>query len=183
MKKALIIVDVQLDFLPGGSLAIKDGDKIIDTINCIKNDFDLIVLTQDWHPKDHCSFKQWPVHCVQNTLGAEIHPGILANIRPLTLNIQKGWNKDVDSYSAFYDNDHKTSTGLTQMLRDEGVKQVTVVGLATDFCIKYTALDAVKDGFGTTVVINACKPVDSSIENLTKIAEEFNEANIAQIIY
>ena len=131
MKRALIIVDVQNDFLPGRSLGIEDGFEIIDRINRVTDEFDFIVYTQDWHPLEHCSFKQCPVHCVQDTFGSEIHKDLKAK----GLVVRKGFNKDIDFYSAFYDNNHQHASGLTEILRANGIEEVYVVGLAYNFCV------------------------------------------------
>lgn len=175
--KALVIVDVQNDFCPGGSMGVKDGDKIIPVINDLQKHFDIIVATQDWHPKDHVSFavnqnkkpgeiitingtKQilWPVHCVQKTKGAEFHPKL--DTSRLNEIFKKGVDKNIDSYSGFFDNDHKQSTGLGEYLKKIGVTDVFILGLATDYCIKYTALDAANLGFNTSVIMDGCRGVN-----------------------
>ncbi|GJM30586.1 MAG: nicotinamidase [Cyclobacteriaceae bacterium] len=176
--KALIIVDIQNDFLPGGALAVEFGDQIIPTVNKIMPQFDLVVATQDWHPANHQSFasnqphgevgqvidlyglKQvlWPDHCIQDTLGASF-----ADELNLSLNrkiFRKGTDPRVDSYSGFFDNGKKQDTGLAAFLQSNGISTVFIVGLATDYCVKYTALDAVALGFNTWVIVDAVKAVN-----------------------
>ncbi|MCB0839717.1 MAG: bifunctional nicotinamidase/pyrazinamidase [Bacteroidetes bacterium] len=178
MKKALIIVDIQNDFLPGGALAVNEGDQIIPLVNSIQNQFDLIVATQDWHPANHGSFAAnhqekspgevidlygltqvlWPVHCVQNSPGAEFASDL--DMKQVAKIFPKGTDPDIDSYSGFFDNGRKKKTGLGDFLQSEGVTHVYVVGLATDYCVKYTALDAASLGFQTTVIKDACRGVN-----------------------
>jgi nicotinamidase/pyrazinamidase len=175
--KALLLVDIQNDFLPGGALGVKDGDQIIPIIQKIleSQSFDLIIATKDWHPQDHTSFaathqnKQvgdkimvehrpqilWPVHCVQNTFGAEFGSGW--DTSKIDLIFHKGTNPSIDSYSAFYDNSHLRSTGLGEYLKEKGIQDVYIAGLATDYCIKYSALDALHAGFQVYVFIDACR--------------------------
>ena len=158
----LIIVDVQNDFCPGGSLPVKNGDKIIDTINKIQTNFQYIVLTQDWHPEDHSSFSTsnpdkeifstkkmyygeqviWPPHCIIGTKGAEFHKNLITN--KASFIIRKGFRKNIDSYSGFFENDRVTSTGLDGILKSLKINRVFVVGLALDFCVQYTAIDSAK---------------------------------------
>ena len=176
--QALIVIDVQNDFCPGGALAVAGGDAIIARVNALMECYSTIVLTQDWHPADHSSFAAshpgavpftqiempygaqtlWPVHCVQGTAGAEFH----ANLRtdPCQLVIRKGFRSAIDSYSALFENDRRTQTGLTGYLRDRGVAGVTLVGLATDYCVAYSALDAAAEGFAVTVLEGACRAID-----------------------
>lgn len=158
---ALIIVDVQYDFLPGGALAVNDGDAIIDIINSIRHRFDITIFTQDYHPVNHCSFKAnggiWPVHCVQNTRGAAIHEILLIGNDVI---VKKGVNTDIDSYSGFYDNERKTKTELDSILAKNNVDTVYICGLATDYCVKYTAIDAVGEGYKTILVKDACRGVN-----------------------
>lgn len=176
--KALIIVDVQNDFIPGGALAVKDGDKVVPIINRLQQHFDFIVATQDWHPADHGSFaanhlgKQpgdfidlfglqqilWPVHCVQESKGAEFHVDLGRNSWRGVF--RKGTDKTVDSYSGFFDNGRRGDTGLGDFLNGNGVDSVFVCGLATDYCVKYTVLDAVSLGFDTHLVRDACRAVN-----------------------
>ncbi len=176
--KALILVDLQNDFLPGGALAVPSGGEVVPVANLLQLHFDRIVATQDWHPADHGSFAAnhpgrspgdltelggqpqilWPVHCVQGTPGAELAPGLE---RPRIENVFfKGVDREVDSYSAFFDNAAERSTGLAEYLRRTGVGEVYVMGLATDYCVQFSALDAVKLGFATYVVEDGCRGVD-----------------------
>lgn len=176
--KALIIIDMQYDFLPDGSLAVKDGDQIIPVINRIMNDFDLVVATQDWHPANHKSFatqhakakafdiidwqgqKQilWPNHCVQDTHGAEITKAI--HLGPISAIFRKGMNPELDSYSAFFDNNHLNNTGLSGFLKDKNITEVYFCGLAADYCVLYSALDAIKEGFESFIIENATQAID-----------------------
>jgi nicotinamidase/pyrazinamidase len=176
---ALLVIDVQNSFLPGGSLAVKDGDQVIPVINKIARSFFNVVMTQDWHTQGHISFasshsgrkpfetidvaygKQvlWPDHCVQGTDGAALSKDL--SIPQAGLLIRKGLHKDVDSYSAFTEADGKTTTGLAAYLKARGIKRVFVAGLATDFCVAWSALDARKAGFETYVVEDACRGIDA----------------------
>jgi len=176
--KALVIVDIQNDFLPGGTLAVKEGNEIIPLVNHIITKYDYVVASQDWHPAEHGSFAEnhdgakvgelveisgldqvlWPVHCVQYTEGAKFNEKLLTQY--IDEVVRKGTNPHIDSYSAFYDNGSNQSTGLTELLRNRGVTEIDIVGLATDYCVKFTALDAVKDGFKTTLLVDACRGVD-----------------------
>lgn len=179
--KALIIVDVQNDFCPEGRLAVKEGDQIVDPINqlMMKEKYDLIVATLDWHPKNHKSFASnnnaqvfsmgalngqpqvmWPDHCVQNSVGAQLHPRL--NTNQINHFITKGTNPEVDSYSGFFDNDKKSSTGLNDILLKYGVQEVDVVGLALDYCVKATAEDAKKLGYKTNVLVDLTRAVNMS---------------------
>ncbi len=176
--EALIVIDVQNDFCPGGALAVAGGDEIIARINGLMDDFQTIVLTQDWHPANHASFAAnhpgaapfsltempygpqvlWPRHCVQGTAGAAFHPAL--NTDPAQLVIRKGFRTDIDSYSAFFENDKTTATGLHGYLTERGIRAVTLVGLATDYCVAYSALDAARLGYGVTVLEGACRAID-----------------------
>ena len=178
MSKALIVIDIQNDFCPGGALAVAGGDAIIPRVNALMDDFSVRVLTQDWHPADHSSFAAnhpgaepfglidmpygpqvlWPVHCVQGTQGAAFHAALRTD--PADLVIRKGFRAAIDSYSAFFENDHETPTGLEGYLRTRGVTELTLVGLATDFCVAYSAIDAAKLGFAVTVLEGACRAID-----------------------
>lgn len=177
-NEALIVIDVQNDFCPGGALAVAGGDEIISRINGLMDDFATVVLTQDWHPADHSSFAAnhpgaqpfsliqmpygpqvlWPVHCVQGTSGAEFHKALRTD--PAQMVIRKGFRAEIDSYSAFFENDHVTPTGLEGYLRNRGVTSVTLVGLATDYCVAYSALDAARLGFKATVLEGATRAID-----------------------
>lgn len=175
---ALIIVDAQNDFCPGGALEVPEGDAVVPAINAMMDDFAVIVLTQDWHPPRHGSFASehpgrapmetvqlpygeqvlWPDHCVQGSRGAAFHPDLRTD--PAQLVIRKGFRRAIDSYSAFFENDHRTRTGLEGYLRERGVERLTVAGLATDFCVKFSALDAARLGFEVTVPEHACRGID-----------------------
>lgn len=173
---ALIVIDVQNDFCPGGALAVTDGDAVIAPINAMMADFQVRVLTQDWHPETHSSFAAnhgaepfsvtqmpygpqvlWPAHCVQGTRGAEFHTALRTDADMI---LRKGFRPAIDSYSAFFENDRTTPTGLEGYLRSRGVTQVVLAGLATDFCVAFSALDAVRLGFGVTVALEACRGID-----------------------
>lgn len=176
--RALILVDIQNDFLPGGALAVSEGDAIIPVVNQLQERFSLIVATQDWHPAQHGSFAAnhpghqpgeqidlhglpqilWPVHCVQGTPGAAF-AGSLDRQRVAEV-FPKGTDPEIDSYSGFFDNGHRKATGLAAYLRAAGVDEVYITGLATDYCVKFTALDAIGQGFRTTVVTDAVRGVD-----------------------
>ncbi|MFC2969890.1 bifunctional nicotinamidase/pyrazinamidase [Acidimangrovimonas pyrenivorans] len=174
---ALIVIDVQNDFCPGGALAVEGGDEIVPRINDLYDHFRVKVLTQDWHPANHASFASnhgdapfsmaempygpqilWPDHCVQGSKGAEFVPGL--NTDPADLIIRKGFRAAIDSYSAFFENDQATPTGLDGYLRTRGVENLTLVGLATDFCVQYSALDAARLGYKVTVLEGACRAID-----------------------
>lgn len=175
---ALIVIDVQTDFCPGGALAVAEGDAIIPAINAMMPDFAAVILTQDWHPANHSSFAAnhpgaapfsltdmpygpqvlWPSHCVQGTQGAEFHPA-LATV-PADLILRKGFRPGIDSYSAFFENDRTTPTGLDGYLRERGASRLVLAGLATDFCVAYSALDAARLGFAVTVRLDACRAID-----------------------
>ena len=174
----LIIIDVQNDFCPGGALAVTGGDAIIPRINMLMGEFSVRVLTQDWHPANHSSFAAnhpgaapfsviqmsygpqvlWPSHCIQGSPGAAFHQALQTD--PADLVIRKGFRAAIDSYSAFFENDHNTPTGLEGYLRSRGVTDLTFVGLATDFCVAYSALDAARLGFAVTVRDGACRAID-----------------------
>lgn len=193
--KALVIVDVQNDFCPGGALEVPEGDKVIEPINQLIPEFDCIVQTQDWHPKEHSSFASnhddknpydtidmdygeqvlWPDHCVQGTEGANFHSNL--NTTASHLIVRKGFRKHIDSYSAFFENDQETVTGLHGYLKERGVDELVITGLATDFCVKWTALDAAKLGYKTSLVKNAVKGID--IEGSVDAAfKEMKEAGV-----
>jgi len=199
MKEALILVDIQNDFCPGGSLAVDDGDKIVQVVNQLQKKFDLVVATQDWHPADHVSFAAnhenknpgefialgesqqilWPVHCAQGSKGAEFVSTL--DTEKVNRVFQKGTDKMVDSYSGFFDNDHNSSTGLGDYLKEKGVEEVYVTGLATDYCVKFTALDAVNLGFKTNLVLDACRGVNLSAGDVEKAVEELKAAGVKVI--
>jgi nicotinamidase/pyrazinamidase len=195
---ALIVVDVQNCFLPGGSLAVKDGDKVVLVINKIAKGFENIVLTQDWHTPKHISFasthagkkpfevvdlkygKQvlWPDHCVQGTDGANLSKDL--QLPTAQLIIRKGFHNDVDSYSAFLEADKKTSTGLASYLKARGIKTVFVTGLATDFCVAWTAIDARGAGFTAYVVEDACRGIDA-MGSMAKAWADMTKAGVKKI--
>lgn len=176
--KALIVVDMQNDFCPGGALAVAGADEIVPAVNDLIRRFEHVVLTQDWHPAGHSSFASthpgkapfemiampygaqtlWPDHCVQGSAGADFHPAL--DWTRAELVIRKGFRPQIDSYSAFFENDRRTPTGLAGYLRDRGIKNVTLCGLATDFCVAFSALDAVAQGFSTSVILDACRGID-----------------------
>lgn len=177
MTQALIIIDVQNDFCPGGTLAVTGGHDIVGPINAMIPDFEAVILTQDWHPADHSSFASmhadkkpydlvqmpygpqvlWPDHCVQGTKGAEFHADLRTDG---DLILRKGFRKAIDSYSAFFENDKATPTGLEGYLRTREITRLTMVGLATDFCVHYSAVDAARLGFEVTVATKACRAID-----------------------
>jgi nicotinamidase/pyrazinamidase len=192
---ALVVVDVQNDFCPGGALAVERGDEVVPLINHLIESYEHVVLTQDWHPADHLSFASqhenrrpfdtidlaygpqtlWPDHCVQGSRGADFHPDLHWTKAELIL--RKGFRRPIDSYSAFFENDHTTPTGLGGYLRERGISHVILTGLATDFCVGFTALDARKLGFTVSVVEAACRAID--IENsLARMKEEWSKAGI-----
>ncbi|WP_136634390.1 bifunctional nicotinamidase/pyrazinamidase [Pseudooceanicola onchidii] len=178
MTRALIVIDVQNDFCPGGALAVTEGDLIVPGINELMADFDAVILTQDWHPAGHSSFASshdrrapmemiempygpqvlWPDHCIQGSHGALFHPDLTVDRADLI--IRKGHNPAIDSYSAFFENDHQTPTGLEGYLRTRGIEDLTMVGLATDFCVNFSAVDAAKLGFRVTVREDLCRGID-----------------------
>jgi nicotinamidase/pyrazinamidase len=175
MTDALILVDIQNDFCPGGALAVAGGDEIVPVVNELQEKFGLIVATKDWHPPGHSSFESlWPPHCVQNTPGAEFVAGLETSRVAHTF--LKGTDPAVDSYSGFFDNEHKLSTGLGDWLRAQGVTRVTVAGLATDYCVKFTALDALRLGFETTIVRDACRGVEVRAGDTERALDEMRAA-------
>ena len=177
-NEAIIVIDVQNDFCPGGALAVAGGDEIVAPINALVPDYAVRVFTQDWHPAGHSSFASshdgkesfslidmpygpqvlWPDHCVIGSKGAGFHPDL--DTRPADLIVRKGFRREIDSYSAFFENDHTTPTGLEGYLRTRGIDAVTVVGLATDYCVNYSAVDAAKLGFKVTVIESLCRAID-----------------------
>jgi nicotinamidase/pyrazinamidase len=174
----LLVIDVQNDFCPGGNLAVPEGDQVVPVINRLAHRFHHVVATQDWHPAGHHSFASshggrkpydtveaaygpqilWPDHCVQGTDGAEFHPELA--LPNLELVIRKGFRRHIDSYSALFENDHKTPTGLAGYLRERGIGRVFVAGLALDFCVRYSAEDARREGFDVVVIEDACRGID-----------------------
>lgn len=176
--KTLVLVDIQNDFLKGGSLAVPEGEKIIKPINKIIKQYDLVIATKDWHPKNHISFASnhsdkkigdiinvngvdqvlWPDHCIQNSYGSDFPEQL--DISKLAKVVYKGSDANIDSYSGFFDNGHFRSTGLSDYLKSKDVYKIDYVGLATDYCLKYTAIDSVSEGFKTRVLINCIKGIE-----------------------
>ena len=179
MSDALIVIDVQNDFCPGGALAVPGGNEVVDPINALIETAQMVILSQDWHPADHASFANnhanrlpfetiemdygaqtlWPAHCVQGSAGAAFHPKLRTDAADAI--IRKGARSAVDSYSTFFENDRKTPTGLVGLLRERGVTHVRLAGLALDFCVAYSAMDAAEQGFSVTVVETACRAIDN----------------------
>lgn len=177
-SEALIVIDIQNDFCPGGALAVPGGDEIVGPVNALMDDFRVRIFTQDWHPAGHSSFASshpgkapfeviempygpqvlWPDHCVIGSPGAAFHSAL--NVDAADMVIRKGFRPEIDSYSAFFENDHQTPTGLEGYLRTRGVNAVTLVGLATDFCVNYSAVDAARLGFEVTVIEELCRAID-----------------------
>ena len=176
--RALLVIDIQNDFCPGGALAVAGGDEIVTRVNALMTEFEAVVLTQDWHPSDHSSFASshpgkgpfesvempygeqtlWPDHCVQGSEGANFHPAL--NTDRADLIVRKGFRAAIDSYSAFFENDRTTPTGLDGYLRTRGITDLVLVGLATDFCVNYSAQDAAKLGYAVTVREDLCRAID-----------------------
>lgn len=194
MKHALILVDIQNDFIPGGALAVRDGDAVVEVANRLQPHFELVVATQDWHPPDHGSFASnnpgrkpgdlgelaglpqvfWPDHCVQGSRGAEFHPDL--DLSRVARVIRKGTDPAIDSYSGFFDNGHRKATGLGDYLRDEQVTDVWVMGLATDYCVKWTALDAIQLGFRTHLIEDGSRGVELKPGDVAAAVEEVRRA-------
>lgn len=194
----LLVVDLQNDFCPGGSLAVPEGDAIVPLVNRLTAAFRHVVLTQDWHPAGHASFASshpgaapfetvkaaygaqvlWPDHCVQGTSGAAFHPDL--DTTRAELIVRKGYDRAIDSYSALYENDHKTPTGLAGCLRERGIRRVCLCGLATDFCVKWSALDLRREGFEAALVEDACRAIDLD-GSLAAARAELQETGVALI--
>ena len=190
----LLLIDIQNDFMPGGSLAVPGGDEIIPIVNELMPGFDLIVATQDWHPADHGSFAAnhpgeavfqqidldglqqtlWPVHCVQNTGGALFAPSL--DTRRIERVFTKGLNPRIDSYSGFFDNGHRASTGMGDWLKARGVTKLAVAGVATDYCVKFTVLDALAEGFEVELIAKACRGVNLNAGDVQRAIEEMRNA-------
>lgn len=201
MNKALIVVDVQNDFCEGGALEVRNGNEVIPIINNLvsSNKFNLIIATQDWHPKDHKSFASnhknknvydeillngirqvlWPDHCKQRSEGARLHADLKLGEKFKIF--RKGSNKEIDSYSGFYDNDHKSSTGLLEYLEKKKVSELYITGLATDYCVKFTAIDAAKEGFKTFVIKDAVRGVNINYDDSKLAFEEMKSLGIKVI--
>lgn len=192
--KALLLVDVQNDFMPGGSLEVPHGDLIVPLINRLQKYFNLVVATQDWHPQNHKSFASnyanknpfeeidlngmtqtlWPDHCLQGSKGAEFHPGLEVN--KIAAIFRKGMDPEIDSYSGFYDNGHQVSTGLSGYLKEKGVTELHFCGLAADICVYYTIKDSLKEGFSATLIEDASRPL--SIDAFTSIKSELRKVGV-----
>ncbi|MBP1885881.1 bifunctional nicotinamidase/pyrazinamidase [Sinorhizobium mexicanum] len=197
-KEALIVIDVQNDFCPGGALAVAGGDEIVPIVNRLIQQSAHVILTQDWHPAGHSSFASshpgrapfatvtmpygeqtlWPDHCVQGSPGAEFHPDLEWTTAELV--VRKGFRAEIDSYSAFFENDHRTPTGLAGYLRERDISKVSLCGLATDFCVAFSALDAVAQGFLTSVVLGACRGIDLN-GSLAAMTERMRDAGVKLI--
>jgi nicotinamidase/pyrazinamidase len=188
--EALILVDLQYDFMPGGALAVPEGDQVVPLANRLASRFDLVVASQDWHPPHHRSFasqhpgrkpgdvvdlegleqRLWPDHCVQNTHGAELHQDLdLSRIERV---FHKGADPGIDSYSAFFDNAHRRATGLGDYLKNKGVTDLYLMGLATDYCVKFSSLDAVGLGFNTSVIADGCRGIEAEPGDIEKAFSE-----------
>ncbi|HUQ03338.1 MAG TPA: bifunctional nicotinamidase/pyrazinamidase [Kofleriaceae bacterium] len=196
--KALILVDLQYDFCPGGALEVARGDETIRVANRVARHFELVVATQDWHPADHGSFAAnnagtepyqvidlhglqqvlWPAHCVQGSHGAMFHTDLTAKIDKV---FQKGTDPTVDSYSGFWDNGRRNSTGLAPWLREQGVRAVYVLGLATDYCVKFTALDACSEGFATYLVEDGCRGVELHAGDSERAVDEMRSSGVVVV--
>lgn len=194
--KALILVDIQNDFLPGGALAVPDGDAVVPVANRLQPIFPLVVATQDWHPSNHGSFAAnhpgknvferidlnglpqtlWPIHCVQGSAGAELAPGLKRE--RIAKVFQKGTDAGIDSYSGFFDNGHRRATGMAEWLKGRGVTDVHICGLATDYCVKFTALDAVSSGFKTYLVEDASRGVNLQKNDVNNAIAEMKKAGV-----
>lgn len=196
MKRALILVDIQNDFIPGGALAVAEGDKVVPVANRIQSAFDLIVATQDWHPANHGSFASqhpgkkpgdvidlngiaqvlWPDHCVQHSRGAEFHRDL--EMRRVAKIFQKGVDPDIDSYSGFFDNGHRRGTGLAEYLRAQKVSDIYIAGLATDYCVKFTALDGRTLGLNVFVIEDACRGVNLAPGDSATAIDQMRSAGV-----
>jgi nicotinamidase/pyrazinamidase len=196
----LILVDLQYDFMPGGALAVAEGDRVVAVAKRLMPHFDGIVATQDWHPADHQSFASqhegnnvgdlielnglpqilWPDHCVQGTRGALLHEELdTGRVQHI---IQKGTDQRIDSYSSFFDNGHRKSTGLPELLKEHGVTDVALMGLATDYCVKFTALDAVNLGLNATLIEDGCRGVDFKTGDVDRAIAEMRDAGLRIIL-
>lgn len=197
--KALLLIDIQNDFLPGGALAVANGNEVVSVANRLMSEYDLVVATQDWHPEDHGSFASqhpghdvgevvaldgldqilWPDHCVQGTSGAELAPEL--NTTGIDHVIQKGTDRNIDSYSGFFDNARRKATGLEIYLREKRVDEVDVMGLATDYCVKFTALDAVDLEFKTSILTEGIRGVDLNEGDCQRAIDEMKATGIAVV--
>jgi nicotinamidase/pyrazinamidase len=196
-QDVLLVIDMQADFMPGGALGVDEGDAIVPLVNRLMGRFEHVVVTQDWHPREHASFASrherapfetislhygdqtlWPDHCVQGTLGAALHPDLALDRAFLIL--RKGMHEGIDSYSAFVEADGKTTTGLSELLKARSVKRIFACGLATDYCVAFSALDARADGFDTYVVEDACRAIDAN-NSLSAAWARMNAAEVWRI--
>ncbi len=193
---ALILTDIQNDFVPGGALAVSEGDRVVPVANRLVTHFDLVVATKDWHPADHGSFASqhpgkkigdvveldglqqvlWPDHCIAGTPGAEFVVGL--NVARIDRVFEKGSNRTIDSYSGFFDNGHRQATGLGDFLREQGVARVYIMGLATDYCVKFTALDAIELGFTTYLIRDGSRGVDLNPGDVDRAIEDMRDAGV-----
>jgi nicotinamidase/pyrazinamidase len=194
--KALVLVDLQNDFMPGGALAVSDGNLVVPVANAVQPFFDFVVATEDWHPADHSSFAAnhpgrevgevieidrisqilWPVHCVRNSMGAGLVSTLVKD--RIRKTFYKGTDRSIDSYSTFYDNGHRQATGLGDYLRDGGVDHVYLLGLATDYCVKFSALDARSLGFRTTLIRDGCRGVELNTGDVDRAIAEMSEKGV-----
>lgn len=194
--QTLLLVDLQYDFLPGGALAVRDGDRVLPVALELMTHFDFVVASQDWHPADHMSFATqhpgrkigevieleglpqvlWPEHCVQGSRGAELHDSL--DQRKIDRIFRKGTNRAIDSYSTFFDNDHRQSTGLADYLRERGVRRVYIAGLATDYCVKFSALDACELGYETYLIQDGCRGVELAAGDVAAALREMEAAGV-----
>jgi nicotinamidase/pyrazinamidase len=200
-KDAIIVVDAQIDFMPGGALQVPDGDRIVPGINSLVRRFPTAVYTRDWHPDGHKSFASahkgkrpmdpvdlpglgpvlWPDHCIQGKRGADFHQDI--DIRPATLILHKGTNREIDSYSAFLENDKKTETGLDGYLKNRGIERIFICGLALDYCVFYTAMDGINKGFRVCVVLDLSAPIDVPAGSKKRVIKVMQENGISFYIH
>ncbi len=198
--KALLLIDLQIDFCPNGALEVKEGDEVIPIANALMPHFDLVVATQDWHPANHGSFAAnhpwrkpgqiidlnglqqilWPIHCVQDSFGAQLHPQL--DQEGIHKIFYKGTDPEIDSYSGFFDNGHRKATGLGDFLKEKGVDEVYILGLATDYCVKFSALDALEFGFKTYLVADACRGVELKEGDIENALQEMVDKGV-QITY
>ncbi|NET31937.1 MAG: bifunctional nicotinamidase/pyrazinamidase [Cyanothece sp. SIO1E1] len=197
--KALLLIDLQIDFCPGGALEVKEGDEVIPIANALMEKFDLVVATQDWHPANHGSFAAnhpwrkpgqvidlhglqqvlWPIHCVQGSFGANFHPTL--HQAGITKVFVKGTDPTIDSYSGFFDNGHRKATGLGDYLKGQGVTEVFIMGLATDYCVKFTALDAVELGFATSLIEDASRGVNLQEGDVEQAVADMKDKGVSII--
>lgn len=194
--RALLLIDLQNDFCYGGSLEVKDGNAVIPIANQLMSQFDIVVATQDWHPANHGSFAAnhlwrkpgqtidldglqqilWPMHCVQDSFGAEFVEELATE--NITTVFQKGTDPNIDSYSGFYDNGHRRATGMGDYLKEKGVEEVFILGLATDYCVKFTALDALTLGFKVNLVVDACRGVNLQENDVKQALQEMQAKGV-----